>query len=147
MRNRVHNYASKTLADAQLYYTTIEKDFLAVIFALEKFRPYVLGRKIINYADHVALKYLLSKKEAKPRLIRWGLLLHEFDLEIKDKKGSKNSVVDHLSRLQNTSSKEITDTFLDEQLLAVMTKASWFAHIMNYLITKSFSAYLNMNQK
>ena len=70
-----------------------------VIFSLEKFRPYVLGSKIIVNTDQTSLKYLLSKKEAKPRLIRWVLLLQEFNLEIKDKKGSKNFVDDHLSRL------------------------------------------------
>ena len=58
-------YSSKLLADAQLNYTTIEKEFLPVVFSLEKFRTYVLGSKIIVYTDHVALKYLLSKKEAK----------------------------------------------------------------------------------
>ena len=68
-------YASKTLADAQLNYTTTEKELLAVVFACEKFRPYILGSKIIVYTNHAALKYLLSKKEAKPRLIRWVLLL------------------------------------------------------------------------
>ena len=59
-------YASKTLTDAQLNYTTTEKELLAVVFALEKFRLYILGSKIIVYTDHAALKYLLSKKEAKP---------------------------------------------------------------------------------
>ena len=68
-------YASKTLTDAQLNYTTTDKEFLAVVFALEKFRPYILGSKIIVYTDHATLKYLLSKKEAKPQLIRWVFLL------------------------------------------------------------------------
>ena len=67
-------YASKTLIEAQINYTTTEKELLAVVYALEKFRPYILGSKIIIYTDHAALKYLLSKKEAKPRLIRWVLL-------------------------------------------------------------------------
>ena len=125
------------LADAQLNYTTMEKELYAVFFALEKFRPYILGSKIIVYTDHAALKYLLSKKEAKPLLIRWVLLLQEFDLEIKDKKGSENLVIDHLSRLHTTSSGEICDKFPDEQLLAVVTKVPWFAHIVNYLVTKS----------
>ena len=68
-------YASKTLIEAQTNYTTTEKELLAVVYTLEKFRPYILGSKIIIYTDHAALKYLLSKKEAKPRLIRWVLLL------------------------------------------------------------------------
>ena len=80
-------YASKTLDTAQRNYSTTEKELFAIVFALEKFRSYLLGTKIIVYSDHAALKYLLSKKEAKPRLIRWILLLQEFNLEIKDKKG------------------------------------------------------------
>ena len=138
---------SLSLADAQLNYTTTEKELLAVVFALEKFRLYILGSKIIVYTDHAELKYLLSKKEAKPRLIRWVLLLQEFNLEIKDKKGSENSVADHLSRLHNTSSGEICDTFPDEQLLAVVTRVPWFAHIVNYLVTKFVPDYWSTHQK
>jgi len=80
-------YASKTLTGAQLNYATTEKELLAVVFAIDKFRSYLVGTKIIVYTDHAALKYLLTKKDAKPRLLRWILLLQEFDLEIKDKKG------------------------------------------------------------
>ena len=99
------------------------------------------------YTDHAAFKYLLSKKDAKPWLIRWVLLLQEFDLEIKDKKGSGNSVANHLSRLQTTSSREISDTFPNEQLLAIVTKVPWFPHIVNYLVTKSVLKYWNTHQK
>ena len=58
------SYASKTLSGPQLNYTTTEKEFLAVVFAIDKFRSYLVGAKIINYSDHAALKYLLTKKDA-----------------------------------------------------------------------------------
>ena len=76
------SYASKTLSGPQLNYTTTEKELLVVVFAIDKFRSYLVGAKIIIYSDHAALKYLLTKKDAKPRLIRWILLLQDFDIEI-----------------------------------------------------------------
>ncbi|XP_074300737.1 uncharacterized protein LOC141632048 [Silene latifolia] len=93
-------YASKTLDDAQINYATTEKELLAVVYALDKFRAYLVGSKVTVYTDHSALKHLLAKKEAKPRLIRWILLLQEFDLSIRDKSGAENVVADHLSRLR-----------------------------------------------
>ncbi|RVW87081.1 Retrovirus-related Pol polyprotein from transposon 17.6 [Vitis vinifera] len=90
-------YASKTLNEAQRNYTTTEKELLAVVFALDKFRAYLVGSFIIVFTDHSALKYLLTKQDAKARLIRWILLLQEFDLQIRDKKGVENVVADHLS--------------------------------------------------
>ena len=68
-------YASRTLNDAQLNYATTEKELLAVVFALDKFRPYLIGNKVIMFIDHSAIKYLMTKKDAKPRLIHWVLLL------------------------------------------------------------------------
>ncbi|XP_058217027.1 uncharacterized protein LOC131327924 [Rhododendron vialii] len=134
----VIHYASKTLNDAQVNYTTTEKELLAVVFALDKFRSYLIGgTPIVVYTDHSALKYLLTKQDAKARLIRWILLLQEFNLTIKDKKGVENVVADHLSRLQfedPTPSLPIVDTFPDEQLFAV-SSAPWFADIVNYLAT------------
>ena len=73
-------YASITLNEAQKNYATIEKELLAVVFSLEKFRSYLLGTKVVVYTDHVAICHLMMKKEAKPILIRWILLLIEFDL-------------------------------------------------------------------
>ncbi|XP_062166945.1 uncharacterized protein LOC133873228 [Alnus glutinosa] len=132
-------YASRTLNDAQLNYSTKEKELLAVVFALDKFRSYLLGSKVIAYSDHATLKYLFSKNDAKSRLIRWILLLQEFDIEIRDKKGSENVVADHLSRLTVDFTKEatpISETFPNEQLMHIAhTPLSWFADIVNYLVT------------
>ena len=75
--------------DTQLNYATIEKELLVVVFTFDKFRPYLTGNKVIVFIDHSVIKYLMTKKEAKPRLIRWVLLLQEFDEEIRDRKGSK----------------------------------------------------------
>ena len=69
-------------------YATTENDLLAIVFAFDKFRPYLIGNKVVVYVDHSAIKYLLTKKDAKLRLIGWVLLLQEFDEEIKDKKGT-----------------------------------------------------------
>ena len=91
-------FRSRTLNNAQLNYATTEKELLAIVFAFDKFRPYLIGAKIIVYTDHSAIKFLLEKKDAKSRLIRWVLLLQEFDLEIRDKKEVKNLVANHLSR-------------------------------------------------
>ncbi|GJV62798.1 reverse transcriptase domain-containing protein [Tanacetum coccineum] len=97
------HYASKTMTEAQIHYTTTEKEMLAVVYAFEKFRPYLVLSKSIVYTDHSTLKYLMNKQDAKSRLLRWVLLLQEFDITIRDKKGSENLVTDHLSRLENPS--------------------------------------------
>ncbi|GJY90288.1 reverse transcriptase domain-containing protein, partial [Tanacetum coccineum] len=95
------HYASKTMTDAQAHYTTTEKELLVVVYAFEKFWPYLVLSKTIVYTDHSTLKYLLAKQDAKPRLLRWILLLQEFDVIIRDKKGAENLAADHLSRLEN----------------------------------------------
>ena len=67
-------YASRTLDNTQQKYTTTEKELLVVVFALDKFKSYLLGSKIVVHTDHAALKYLFDKKDSKPRLMRWILL-------------------------------------------------------------------------
>jgi hypothetical protein len=130
------SYASKTLTRPQLNYATMEKELLAVVFAIKKFISYLVGAKVIVYTDHAALKYLLTKKDAKPCLIRWILLLQEFDLEIRDKMGVENSVADHLLRLQFNESAElpINDYMRDDTLLKVSTTDPWYANIVNYIV-------------
>nr|KYP31447.1 Retrovirus-related Pol polyprotein from transposon opus [Cajanus cajan] len=97
---RVIYYASRTLVAAQENYTTTEKELLSIILALDKFRSYLLGSRVIVYTNHPALKYLLKKFYSKPRLIRWMLWLQEFDLDIRDRSRAQNLVADHLSRIE-----------------------------------------------
>ena len=133
----VIHYASRTLNAAQCNYSTTEKELLAIVFALDKFRSYLLGSKVIVFSDHAALKYLLTKKESKPRLIRWILLLQEFDLEIKDKKGAENLVADHLSRLAREENPEpLNEFFPDEHLFTLQSMVPWYADLVNYLVGK-----------
>lgn len=83
------HYASKVLNEAQINYaTTKKKELLSIVYALEKFRSYLIGSKVIVYTDHASIKYLLTKPDLKQRLIRWILLLQELDLELRDKKVS-----------------------------------------------------------
>ncbi|RDY02630.1 Retrovirus-related Pol polyprotein from transposon 17.6, partial [Mucuna pruriens] len=132
-------YASRTMDPAQQNYTTTEKELLAIVFALDKFRSHLLGSKVIVFSNHAALRYLLKKPDTKPRLIRWMLLLQEFNLEIKDKKGAENFVADHLSRIEKGSElMPIRDEFPDEQLLHVKMATPWFTDICNYVATSHF---------
>ena len=143
-------YASRTLNDAQLNYATTEKELLAIVFAFDKFRPYLIGNKVVVHTDHSTIKYLMTKKDAKPRLIRWVLLLQKFDVEIKDKKGTENLVADHLSRLEGARDDvPVNDEFPDEKLFAIEGKKAvpWFADYVNYLVAKVIPSEFNYQQK
>ena len=130
-------YANNTFNEAQENYSTTKKEMLAIVFECENFRPYILGSHVIIHTYHAAIKYLMAKKEAKPRLIRWVLLLQEFDLEIKDKKGCDNMVADHLSRVEKPAvqeeEREIAEKFPDEQLFQLSLQSPWYANIVNFL--------------
>nr|GEV51483.1 reverse transcriptase domain-containing protein [Tanacetum cinerariifolium] len=132
------HYASKTMTEAQIHYTTTEKEMLAVVCAFEKFRPYLVLSKSIVYTDHSALKYLLSKQDAKPRLLRWVLLLQEFNTIIRDKKVAENLAADHLSRLESHhkdvfENKDINENFPLEALGKIASGSiPWFFDFANF---------------
>jgi hypothetical protein len=124
------------LTRPQLNYATTKKELLVVVYVIGKFRSYLVGAKVIVYTDHAALKYLLTKKDAKPRLIKWILLLQEFDLEINDKKGVENSVSDHLSRMYFEKPQElpINDAMRDDMLYRIARSDPWYAYIVNFMV-------------
>ncbi|GKE51564.1 reverse transcriptase domain-containing protein, partial [Tanacetum coccineum] len=121
------HYARKTMTEAESNYTTTEKEMLAVVHAFEKFRSYLILNKSIVYTDYSALKYLFAKKDAKARLLRWVLLLQEFDFKVIDTKGAENYAADHLSLLENPyenvlDPKEINENFPLETLNMVTSR-------------------------
>ena len=125
-----------------------------MVSAFEKFRSYLLGTKVIVHIDHSALRYLMAKKDAKPRLIRWVLLLQEFDFVVKDRKGTENQVADHLSRLEEEAKlklgdrAEINDAFPDEQVLAASNDLiPWFADFASYLASDIVPPDLSFHQR
>ncbi|GJR53581.1 reverse transcriptase domain-containing protein [Tanacetum coccineum] len=134
------HYASKTLNEAESRYTTTEKEMLAVVYAFEKFRSYLVMNKCTVYTDHSALKYLFAKKDSKARLLRWVLLLQEFDFDVVDTKGAENLAADHLSRLENPHKNELDPKEINEKfpletlssIAALDSSTPWFADIANY---------------
>src|SRR3954462_11968555 len=119
----------------------LPKEFLAVVFACDKFWQYIVDSKVIIHTDHVVIKYLMQKKDAKARLIRWVLLLQEFDLQIVDRKGEDNPVADNLSRMEDIPHDPIpfNDNFPDEQLAVVKVQSHsdpWFADYANFIVAK-----------
>ncbi|GKF76601.1 reverse transcriptase domain-containing protein, partial [Tanacetum coccineum] len=135
--------------EAQENYTTTKKELLAVVFAFDKFRQYLVMSKTIVFTDHSALRYLFTKQDAKPRLIRWILLLQEFDIKIHDKKGVENLAANHLSRLENPGLGKLTkakirDLFPEERLMSITNQVTFGAtsgmshSYSNNVLIKSF---------
>ena len=149
--NVIH-YASKTLDAAQRNYATTEKELLAVVFACDKFRSYIVDSKVTIHTDHAAIRYLMTKKDAKPRLIRWVLLLQEFDLHIVDRKGADNPVADNLSRLENIAYDPVpvNDSFPNEQLAVIKVSSRdspWYADYANFIVSKYLPPTFSAQQR
>ncbi|GKD93134.1 reverse transcriptase domain-containing protein, partial [Tanacetum coccineum] len=144
-------FARKTLNAAQQKYTITEKELMVVVFAFDKFRPYLILSKTIIYTDQSALRHLFKKQDAKPRLIRWILLLQEFDIEIKDKKGTANVAADHLSRIDNdetSDDSDVDDNFPGETLMEITTNdILLFADFANYLVGDTIPKGMTYQQK
>nr|GEU49706.1 reverse transcriptase domain-containing protein [Tanacetum cinerariifolium] len=149
------HYSSKTMTQVEMNYTTTKKEMLAVVYAFEKIRSYLIINKSIVYTDHSALKYLFVKKDVKARLLRWILLLQEFDFKVIDTKGAENYAADHLSRLKNPyenvfDPKEINETFPLESLNKIAHQdpsTSWFTDFANYHAGKFIIKGMTTQQK
>ncbi|GJX08803.1 reverse transcriptase domain-containing protein, partial [Tanacetum coccineum] len=133
------------------------RDFIVgavLVFAFDKFRPYLILSKTIVYTDHSALRHLFKKQDAKPRLIRWILLLQEFDIEIKDKKGADNVAADHLSWTENDETSDdiddsdVNNNFPRETLMEITTNDTpWFTDFANYMVGDVIPKGMTYQQK
>eukprot|EP00253_Pinus_taeda_P031367 PITA_31367 len=140
-------YISKNLSLVELNYIVTEKEFLAVIHAVNKFRHYITGYPVILYTDHSTITYLANKPITNGRITRWLILLQEFDITIKDRPGKENSVADFLSRMPKPIDvAAVEDQFPDEHLFAVAVKTPWYANVSNYLTVGKLLKHLSPNE-
>eukprot|EP00253_Pinus_taeda_P022552 PITA_22552 len=142
-------FVSKNLSKAEMNYTVTEKEFLAVLHSLNKFRHYITGYQTFVHTDHAAIRYLMNKPDVNARIIRWLLLLQQFDLTIINKPGKENVVADFLSRLDLPAGEEgmVDDQMPDEHLFSISVLSPWFADIANYLVSTQFPPHLSSKEK
>jgi len=141
-------YISKNLSPAELNYIVAEKEFLAVIYAINKFKHYITGCPVVLYIDHSAIKYLANKPITNGKVTRCLILLQEFNITIKDRPGKENLVADFLSRVPKTDdSTTVEDQFLDEHLFAVTIKKLWYTNFANYLAVGKLPKHLMSSER
>eukprot|EP00253_Pinus_taeda_P030101 PITA_30101 len=141
-------FISKNLTPAELNYTVTEKETLAIIYAVNKFRHYITGYEVFVHTDHSAIKHLMNKPITSGRVTRWLLLLQEFNITVLDRPGKENQVADFLSRLQNQGEVvPIEDSFPDEHLFAISIINPWYADLANYLSTGRTPPHFTSKEK
>ena len=142
-------FINKNLSKAELNYTVTEKELLAVVHSLNKFRHYITYYQTFVHTDHVAIKYLMNKPDVNARIIRWFLLLQQFDLTIVDKSGKENFVAEFLSKMNLPTGEEgmVDDQLPNENLCVISVLSPWFADIANYLVSAQFPPNLPSKEK
>jgi hypothetical protein len=141
-------FASRKLSESEQNYNTTEREGLAMVYVLQKFRHYLLGKHFKMFTDHSTLKYLVNKPVLGGRICRWLLLFQEFDFEVIVKPGKLNAGPDHLSRITNGEEPtNLEDKFPDAQLFSVQVADEYFADIIQYLSTGTAPQEFNTAQK
>ena len=143
-------YASRMLKPAEKNYTVTEREARGMIFALEKFRHYLLGNKVIFHVDHQALIFLVKKPKLEGRLARWMLLLQEFDFTVFHTPGNQHAVADYLSRLEHAEeSPGVSDQLPDAELFQVQgqTFDNWYDQMVQFLTDGVLPSNMSTDQK
>lgn len=136
-------FISKNMQGPELNYILTKKEMLAVIYALNKFRHYIIRYQIYVHTNHTTIRYLMKKPSIIGRLVRQLLLMQEFDITVVDKPGKSNAVVDYLSRLQlQDNPKAIHDAFPYEHLFLIKSHTPWYADIANYLAANKMPSHI-----
>lgn len=133
-------FIRKNLSKVELNYTVTEKELLVIVHSLNKFRHYITKYQTFLHTNHAAIKYLMNRLDVNARIIRWFLLLQQFDLIIIDKPSKENVVSDFLFRLALPASEEamVDDQLPYENLFSISVLSPLFANIVNYLVVVEF---------
>jgi hypothetical protein len=138
----------KNLSLAELNYTVTEKEFLAMVHAINKFFHYITGYEVFVHTDHSSIRFLMNKPIINGRVTRWLLLLQKLNISILDRPGKENSVADFLSCIKNECDDiPIDDSFLDEHLFSVSIDTSWFSDMSDYLATSKLPSHFSPHEK
>jgi hypothetical protein len=141
-------FISKNLTPTEYNYTVTEKEFLVVVYSINKFRHYITGYKFFIHTDHFAIIFLINKPITNGRITRWLLLLQEFNITIVDRPGKENLVADFLSHINHGGEMDpVNNDFPDEHLFALSIKTPWFADLANYLTTRKLPQHLSPREK
>jgi hypothetical protein len=129
-------------------YSTIERECLAMVFSVKKFRHYLLLNPVVFFVDHMALRYLVNKPDLSGRLVRWIFLLEEFDYTVEYKPGRMHKQADHLSRIsKDLSSLPLEDDLPYASLFAIDVVPTWYNHIVEFLSTQQMPLVLSKNER
>jgi len=141
--------SSRKFSTTEKNYNTTEREGLAMVYALEKYRHYLLGGHFRKYTDHSTLKYLVNKPVLGGRIYRWLLLFQEYDFEVIVKPGKMNACPDHLSRLESgEEGGNLDDRLLDAQLFSIRMVDDQFWDVIQFLNTGVAPAdYTTMQKK
>ena len=140
---------SKNLSKVELNYTVIEKELLVIVYSSNKFKHYITLYQAFVHTSHAIIKYLMNKSDVNARIIRWLLLLQQFDLTLIEKPRKENVVAIFLSILTLPASDEemVDDQLLDEHLFSISVLSPWFSNIANYMVVVRFPPNLSSKEK
>jgi len=141
-------FTSRQLTVAEQNYSTTERECLAMVFSVIKFRHYLLLNLVVFFVDHMALRYLVNKLDLSGRLACWILFLEEFDYTVEYKPGRMHKQVDHLSKIsKDLGSLPLEDDLPDASLFAIDVVPTWYNHIAEFLSTQQMPLVLSKNER